>query len=331
MPKFRLVLFRGFYYAAWQDRGGIQRTSLRTRDRETAERALRSFAQEYEIAGRPNPVTVEFCWNGYRETLKGRPAYATAGFEARAILPFFGGMHAARITEEDCKRYCDDRRNQGRKDGTIWTELGRLRSALRWAAKRGIIPSAPTIFRPPASLPRELRLSQIQARTFLTACALPHVRLFVILAMTTGARMSALLGLTWNQVNFESGLINLAEGQALRRTQKRRAVVPMNQTARTALLEARTAATCDHVIEWNGKPVKSVTRALKAAGARCGLPWISAHVFRHSAASWMAQAGVSMDKIAALLGHSDSRITARVYARFAPDYLRDAAEALEIE
>ena len=148
--------------------------------------------------------------------------------------------------------------------------------------------------------------------------------------MTTGARASAVLGLTWGRVNFADGLIDLGLGNP-GMAAKHRAVVPMNQTARAALLEARTAATCDHVIEWNGKPVKSVKNALKAAGARCGLPWVTAHVFRHSAASWMAQAGVSMDKIAAFLGHSDSRITARVYARFSPDYLRDAADALEIE
>jgi integrase len=44
----------------------------------------------------------------------------------------------------------------------------------------------------------------------------------------------------------------------------------------------------------------------------------------------MAEAGIGMAEIAQFLGHSDSRTTERVYARFSPDYLRKAAEALEI-
>jgi integrase len=131
-------------------------------------------------------------------------------------------------------------------------------------------------------------------------------------------------------VDFERRIIHLGtSGQSPKA--KRRPVVPINQTLMAALQEAKRGALTDFVVEWSGRPVKSVKKGLAAAGKRCGLPWVTAHVFRHSAASWMAEAGISMDRIASFLGHSDSRITARVYAKFSPDYLRDAAEALEIE
>jgi integrase len=42
----------------------------------------------------------------------------------------------------------------------------------------------------------------------------------------------------------------------------------------------------------------------------------------------MALAGVPMIEIARMLGHRDSRITERVYAKHSPDYLRRAVEAL---
>jgi integrase len=38
-----------------------------------------------------------------------------------------------------------------------------------------------------------------------------------------------------------------------------------------------------------------------------------------------------MPKIAQYLGHRDDRITQRVYARFSPLFLRDAADALELD
>jgi integrase len=105
----------------------------------------------------------------------------------------------------------------------------------------------------------------------------------------------------------------------------------MNRTAAAALQEARAGALTPFVIEWAGRPVKSVKRSLASAGRSCGLPWVTANVLRHTAACLMAERGVSMDRIAAMLGHSDSRVTSRVYAKFAPDFLRDAADALEID
>ncbi len=38
---------------------------------------------------------------------------------------------------------------------------------------------------------------------------------------------------------------------------------------------------------------------------------------------------MDMEEIAQYLGHDDSRITRRVYARFSPKHLRKAAESLD--
>lgn len=329
LPKFRVVLYRGRYYAAWREHGQVRRKTLNTSDRDTAIEALKVLVEGIEIANRPPQITVEYCWNGYRETLNGRPAFDTMGFETRNVLAFFGGLVANEITEKDCLDYRSCRTSAGRKDGTIWTELGRLRSALRWAERKNLIAKAPAIYRPPMSHPRDLRLTREQANLFLSSCITPHIRLFVILAMTTGARVGALLSLTWDRVNFEGKTINLSD-PTRPKTKKGRPVVPINRTLMAALSESRTGATTPYVIEWAGKPVASIKRGLQAAGRRSGLPWVTAHVFRHSVASWLAQDGVPMGKIAEMLGHADSRTTERIYSRFTPDFLRDAAEALEI-
>lgn len=183
--------------------------------------------------------------------------------------------------------------------------------------------------RPERPPPRDKRLTRAEARRFLDACDLPHVRLFVTLAITTAARMGAILDLTWDRIDLDRGLIHLNDPER-RRTNKGRATVAMNQMARQALTEARQGSTTRHVVEWGGRKVTSVKKALRGAGARCGLPWVTAHVFRHSAATWMAEDGVPMAEIAQFLGHSDSRLTERVYARFSPSYLSKAAASLEL-
>jgi integrase len=85
------------------------------------------------------------------------------------------------------------------------------------------------------------------------------------------------------------------------------------------------------VIEWAGRPVKSVKRGLRVAAQRAGLEHVSPHQLRHSAAVHLAEDGISMDEIAQWLGHSNVNTTRQVYARYSADYLREAAAALEFD
>ena len=161
------------------------------------------------------------------------------------------------------------------------------------------------------------------------AARAPHVRLAIVLMLGTAARVRAILDLTWDRCDFDRGLITLAvPGDTTPR--KGRAVVPMNGMVRAALSEARGGALSAHVIEWAGKPVKSLKKGVGTAARKAGLVNVSPHVLRHTAAVWMAEGKVPMDEIAQYLGHEDSRITTRVYARFSPDYLRKAANVLDL-
>jgi integrase len=136
------------------------------------------------------------------------------------------------------------------------------------------------------------------------------------------------LELTWDRVDFERGQVNLRTGEGQR---KGRAIVPITESLRVALVEARKAALSDYVIEWAGGPVKSIKKGFRAAAVDAGLLDVSPHVLRHTAAVHMAEAGVAIEEIAQFLGHSDSRITASVYARYSPEQLRKAASALEFD
>lgn len=83
----------------------------------------------------------------------------------------------------------------------------------------------------------------------------------------------------------------------------------------------------DYVVEHGRERVASIKKGFAAAARRSGIK-ATPHMLRHSAAVWMAEQNVEMPKIARFLGHTDSRITERVYAKFSPSFLADAAEAL---
>jgi integrase len=212
---------------------------------------------------------------------------------------------------------------------------------LRWAEKNGLLDftdsagqkhpgRASHIERPSKPKPKEHHLTREQARALIDAAEFPHVRLYTILALGTGARNAALLDLTWDRCDFERELIDL-RNPAITTPHKGRAIVPMNRTVKAALLEAKAGTLSGFVIEWAGKKVAAVKRGLRASAKRAGVGPVSPHMLRHSAAVHMAEAGIPMEEIAQFLGHSDVNVTRKVYARFSPDYLKGAARVLEYD
>jgi integrase len=325
MSDYRLQRFRGGWAVAiYSDGKRISRQQLEARD---AADAAEKFRQVVEAAKRPATPTVSALWEAYRADRAGRRIAENMEWSGKPILAFFGSQLADSISVARCRDYVAERRKAKKHDGTIWTELGHLRIVLKWAEKLGY-GRAPHIERPRKPPPLDRHLTREQFDRLIAACGAPHVKLFCLLAIGTAARKEAILTLTWDRVDFDRVLIFLGQPDAIR-PQKGRATVPMTDTLRGALSEAHTGARTAFVIEYGGRAVKSVRTGLEAAASAAKVGHVTPHMFRHSAAVWMAQEGIEMRKIAQFLGHSDVRTTERIYALYSPDYLRDAAAALE--
>jgi integrase len=292
----------------------------------------------YAEALRPTGTTVAELWEAYRVDKAGRPVVEIMRHEWKALAPRFGEMAAEAITIADCRAYIAERRGlrtkrhpNGIKDGTIVTELGRIRMVLKWAEKHKHIAQAPAIERP--ALPKrnvDKHLTAHQVRQLAEACKAPHLELFVHVAYGTAGRAAAILGLTWDRVHFDRGKIDL-EDPDIKVAHKGRAVVPLTRTLRLRLLEQQRGARSDFVIEWNGERVGSVKKGLATAAKNAGLPHVHPHMLRHSAAVRQAEAGVPMEEIASFLGHSNPKVTREIYAKFSPEALSRGAAALELD
>lgn len=307
----RLKLYRGWWYAVWREGGETRRVALRSKDRDAAQAALADLQRE------PVGDTVASIYKAYLSD-KGTER---ANWAWKKLSDTFGGLRPDQIDRARCRAYVIKRRKDV-GDGTIHTELTFLRAALRWRDK-----NTPAIVELPSKpAPRDDYLTREQYKTLLAAAETPHLRLFIILALATAGRSTAILQLTWDRVDFERGVIRLGDG---RQRKKGRATVPMTATARAELKAAAEARTSDYVIEYGGGPIIRIVKSFRAVSRAVGLPWCSPHVLRHTAAVWMLEDGVSMDEVSQYLGHSDSRITSRVYARYSPGHLAKAAKSLD--
>lgn len=316
---YRIVTHRGTLCLAYGK--PRVRKSLGTTDLGIAEdRARRMWASR-------NAAKTERCEDLWTAYIADREAEGVnvkqLQYRWRKLGPFFGYKLGSAINREDCKLYTQKRLADGVKSVTVRTELTVLRACLNQKYGKG----RTKVWLPAGSPPRDRHLTKKEFKTFLDSIDTPHVRLFVVLAVTTGARMTAILEAKWSAVDWMTNTINYDPPGRVK-TNKRRPTVPLNKQALKELNLARKMAQTEYILEYNGSPIKNIRKAIESAAQRSGIP-CSPHVFRHTAGVWMAEADVAMPKISQYLGHTTTKVTEATYARFSPSFMKDAADALD--
>lgn len=331
---YRLTRIKGRanWHVVVYENGRRLRFSLGTEERLEAERRL-ALWRSTRAGGSGQSGgwdgSIRGLWQAYRHENAHKRVSEQMEWTGRALSRFMD-LPVSSITVDKCRDHINRRRTAGIGDGTIWTELGHLRTVLRWAEQRGIIERAPYVERPRKPAPRDVSITQEQMADLLAAADQPHIHVYLSVALGTGARSAAILALTWNRVDFETGMIDLRDPTATQ-AQKRRAVVPMNDRLYETLKTAKKGAVSDYVVEYGGKALKSVKRGFRRSCERAGLGReVTPHVLRHSVARLMAESGVPMAEISQFLGHSSLKQTESTYARYSPGYLRRAADVLNI-
>jgi len=357
------------WYIYWYEKSTrrLKRCSTGTCVREEAEEALGKFIIERASKTESNPIEtperypIATALRWYLEE-KGEEL-ASAEFTVRTVgrlIEFFGPRTTvSKITPQVLKRYERERVRKVRvystkngekvvankkpvSAGMIRRELVVLSAAINHAVENGRLTSAPKITMPPVGSSRTRYLEREEIERLLANCIEPHIKLFVTLAINTGARKGALLEMRWSQIDFANRIIFLnPEGRV--QTNKRRAIVPMNDLLHDALWKAKVqceadaketeeetdkpAVPCGYVISYRNARVANIRTGFRLACRRAGIKDATPHTLRHTAGTLMALAGIDLFLIAKVLGHSVQKTT-ELYAHFRPDYLRGAVEVL---
>ncbi len=313
---------------AWVIRHQRRRQSTGCADRASAELVLAAYVRDLERAQLP-AIGIAGMLDRYLATRveAKRPGAERLRWAHKPLAAHFGARPPEAIGEDECAAYRREREAAGAAASTIRTEIQALRAALTWAEGRKLIGRVGKLPLPPRSPPRERWLTRSEADRLVAACKAPHIRLFVLVALHTTARASAILELRWDRVELEQRRIDFRlPGRGT--TKKGRAQVPINDTLQAALVSAYGFRTTSYVIEWAGDRVASVKTGFREATRRAGLPGVTPHTLRHTGATWMAQMAVPWWQIAGMMGHSSPRMVEDTYGHHHPDFLAEAAAAL---
>ena len=184
------------------------------------------------------------------------------------------------------------------------------------------------------SKPKEPRgrvrfLSDDERAALLTACEQsPNPYLFpvVVLALATGMRAGEIMNLEWRDVDLARGWLTLRETK----NGDRRGVPLAGKALDLVKEQARIRRRLDTPLLFPGaNPAKPVNlrqpweKALKQAG----IDDFRFHDLRHSAASYLAMNGASLNEIAAVLGHKTLSMVQR-YAHLSESHQAGVVERM---
>ena len=245
----------------------------------------------------------------------------------RQLVPVLGKYLIDRRLTHRVRTYIESRRQDGVQNPTIRRELVTLRAAIRLAWREGHISAAPPFPLPPNNPGRHRALSRHEIRRLITAARSDdQVRLFIVLAMATGARRGAILELTWDRVNFGMRQIDFRAPHPRAARRKNRAVVPMDIRLRRILHAARGLREANQrVITLDATALR---RRLNAVAARAQIAGpITPHLFRHTAATELLRR-VPLVIASRMIGHRSVAITEQVYGHLTVGDLAAGARSL---
>jgi len=260
------------------------------------------------------------------------------------ITPVIGHVRLGKLTTAHVQHLANQlAETYPRSPKTRATTLATLRQALRWAVGADLITRNPAehVSAPRSDTVRvDDTLEVDEAKAVLTAAA-KDAELGALwwLALTYGLRIGELMALRWSDIDTDEMTVRRSKTPAGVRT------LPLIPEATRVLKAHRsqrgTVAPIDGYVfcRPGGQPLyhqlvhNRWNDLLRAAGIThmcrncdsddpCSSSVRRFHVSRHTAATMLLEAGVELEVVSAILGHSNIGITAGIYAKVRSDLKR---------
>jgi len=243
---------------------------------------------------------------------------------------FFGGITLANLTPEMLEKYQAHRLQNAVKQGkklsgaTVNRECACFKAVIRRAIRNRRLdfnPIAGFEFLP--ETPRNRTLAAEEYKRLQASCS-PHMRTMVQLAYVTGMRRNEILGLRWDQVNFDEGFISLKAEDT--KTHEAREI-PLDADLIDLLQKVPRTLNNPHVFTFRGRSLSDPKGAFRMACKRAGIADFHFHDLRHCAVTNFRKAGVPRHTIMSISGHKTESVFNR-YDRIDRDDRREALKSL---
>ena len=270
------------------------------------------------------------------------------------LLDWWGGMVLSEVSPATCRAYAKERTKGGAR-----RDLEDLRAAINHHARRDLHSGYIEVALPEKGKPRTKYLTRSEVARLLWVCwrhtrdqipprgarkgqrvpseefyDLRHLVRFILMAIYTGSRTAPILkasiyaGPGRAFIDLDAGLYHRLPEDVIEAGNKRSPTSRLGDRILAHLRRWRDRRLmAQFVVEWQGRPVKSIKTAWKAAVRMAGLKGNpTPHSLRHTSVTWLKQRGVSSFDVAGFTGMSEKMVET-VYGKHDPDYQRGVANA----
>ena len=264
----------------------------------------------------------------------------------RYIIPALGNIRLDKLTGRQIESFESDCQRKGLSAQTVLHCHRIIFQALRWGVRMGILSRnvAEAVEGPNPKRHQAHTLAWNRVQEFLQVAQSSTYYPLLLIALLTGLRRSELLGLQWQDVNFDTGilsvrrsLIQLHTGQLLigpPKSGKSRTVVLPHQAVDCfkRIFNSREVQRPEALVfcHSDGRPLipDTVTRNFSRLMAKVDLKGFRLHDLRHTHATLLLSVGVHLKVVSERLGHAGVGITADLYSHVLPDIQGEAAMQL---
>jgi integrase len=274
---------------------------------------------------------------------------------ARHIIPAIGRHRLDQLRPAHLLELYNAKAAEGLSGASLRHIHAVIRRALNVAVKWQLISVNPAnlVDAPRPAQHEVIPLSATAARQLVRAAQGDRMEARWLIGLALGLRQGEALGLWWEDVDLDAGLIRVR--RALQRQRCTGLVFTDPKTARSK----RTIPLPDQIVEvfrdhqerqakecitagslWRGSPCVFTTpaggpvdprndyRQFKKLLVRAGLPSVRLHDLRHTAASLLLAQGVPARVVMEILGHSQIALTMNTYSHVTLEVSREAADRM---
>jgi len=303
----------------------------------------------------PNKITFGnwlITWlNDYKKLDLRQSTWESYEIQARLhIIPALGALYLQDLRPEHLQKLYSDKLKAGKSSRTVRYIHQVAHGALEQAVKNKLISgqnAAKMTTLPPLDQKEIRAMSPEEQDTFLESIKKHSLSAALLTLIGTGMRRGELLGLRWQDVDLDKGIIQIKQNlvgtkQGLKvhdpktKSSKRSFSVPQLVleilNGHKLKMQAKGFYDADNYVFCSNKGNAMIPRNFNRSFTNfinsIGLVGVTVHTLRHTFATRMLEIGVPMRVVQEMLGHAKITVTAGTYSHVSPDLKRDAADKM---